>query len=52
MIYVKEVGIIRIYYFQTRHKIVAKYPTMKALDVMKEVGKGWKNMSENERQYF
>ena len=42
MIFVKE----------TRPKIVEANPTMKALDVMKEVGKGWKSMGEQDRAYF
>ncbi len=42
MIFVKE----------TRPLIVEANPTMRALDVMKEVGKGWKSMAEEDRVYF
>ena len=38
--------------WQTRPKIVTENPNMGALDVMKEVGKKWQGMAEEERLYF
>ena len=42
MIFVKE----------TRPKIVEANPNMGALEVMQEVGRAWKSMTEADKQYF
>lgn len=52
MIFVKEVSYIFSFTMQTRPKIVQANPDMGALIVMKYVGKAWKNLTKQERQYF
>lgn len=41
-----------IFVRETRPKVIAEYPNMMVLDVMKEVGKRWKSISDSEKEYF
>ena len=39
-------------YKQTRPKVVRDFPNIPPLDIMKEVGKIWQNITEEKLEYF
>lgn len=39
-------------YFQTRPKVVKDNPNIPSLDIMKEVGRIWQNITKEELDYF
>lgn len=41
-----------IFVWETRPKVIAEFPNMMVLDVMKEVGKRWKSITDSEKEYF
>jgi len=41
-----------IFVRETRPKVIQEFPDMQVLDVMKEVGWRWKNITPIEREYF
>jgi hypothetical protein len=41
-----------IFVRKTRAEVCKKYPSMHALQVMKEVGKMWQNLLEEEKNYY
>lgn len=41
-----------IFVRETRAKVTQEFPDMNALDVMKEVGRRWQSIAEEDKGYF
>ena len=53
MLFVRDVRFaLNSLFLQTRPKVVKDHPNIPALDIMKEVGKTWQNISKEELDYF